>query len=84
MGNSIENFSGNDLVLLGSNLPHAWNTTEQEEPVTAIVIYLKEEFFDQSWMQSIEFESIRKLLTNMNKGIKVDDDVAVGLKRELF
>lgn len=84
VGNSIENFSGNDLVLLGSNLPHAWNTTEQEEPVTAIVIYLKEEFFDQTWMQSIEFESIRKLLTNMSKGIKVDDDVAVGLKRSFF
>src|SRR5688500_8241254 len=59
VGNSIENLCGNDLVLLGSNLPHTWNSTEQDEAVTAIVIYLKEEFLNQTWMQSIEFESIR-------------------------
>ncbi|RYY30203.1 MAG: AraC family transcriptional regulator [Chitinophagaceae bacterium] len=84
VGNSIENFGGNDLVLLGSNLPHTWNTTEQDEAVTAIVVYLKEEFFDQTWMQSIEFESIRKLLTNMSKGIKIDDDVARRMRGNFF
>jgi AraC-like DNA-binding protein len=84
VGNSIENFSGNDLVLLGSNLPHTWNTTEHDEPVTAIVVYLKEEFFDQTWVQSIEFESIRKLLTNMSKGIKIDDDVARRMRGSFF
>ncbi len=85
VGNSIENFYNEELVLLGSNLPHTWNTaTDQEQPVTAIVIYLKEEFFDKSWMQSIEFESIRNLAASMNKGIKVDNSVAAELKQKFF
>jgi AraC-like DNA-binding protein/quercetin dioxygenase-like cupin family protein len=84
VGNSIENFYEDDLVLLGSNLPHSWNTTDQEEPVTAIVVYLKEEFFDDTWMQSIEFEAIKKLLATMSKGIKVDKEVAIHLKRKFF
>ncbi|HTN07357.1 AraC family transcriptional regulator [Agriterribacter sp.] len=85
VGNSIENFYEEELVLLGSNLPHTWNSTaDQEQPVNAIVIYLKEEFFDKSWMQSIEFEAIRNLSTSMNKGIKVDSRVAAALKQKFF
>lgn len=85
VGNSIENFYDEELVLLGSNLPHTWNTTaDQEHPVNAIVIYLKEEFFDKIWMQSIEFEAIRNLATSMNKGIKVDSSVATALKQKFF
>lgn len=85
VGNSIENFYEEDLVLLGSNLPHSWNTTtDQEQPVNAIVIYLKEEFFDKNWMQSIEFEGIRNLSALMNKGIKVDNKVASELKQKFY
>lgn len=85
VGNSIENFHEEELVLLGSNLPHAWNTTiEQDQPVTAIVVYLKEDFFDKNWMQSIEFEGIRNLSALMNKGIKVDKEVASVLKQKFY
>jgi AraC-like DNA-binding protein/mannose-6-phosphate isomerase-like protein (cupin superfamily) len=81
VGNTIENFYEDDLVLLGSNLPHAWNSTaDQSQQVIAIVIYLKEEFIDKTWMQSIEFESVRKLLSAMSKGIKIDEQTAVRLK----
>lgn len=85
VGNTIENFYEDDLVLLGSNLPHAWNnTSDQTQPVTAIVIYLKEEFIDKTWMQSIEFETVRKLLAAMSKGIKVDNQTAIRLKQKFI
>ena len=81
VGNTIENFYEDDLVLLGSNLPHAWNhTADPSQQVIAIVIYLKEEFLDKTWMQSIEFETVRKLLEAMRKGIKIDTHVASRLK----
>lgn len=83
VGNSIENFYEAELVLLGSNLPHSWNTTaDYEQPVNAIVIYLKEDFLDKNWMQSIEFEGIRNLFALMKKGIKVDNKVASELKQK--
>ncbi|WP_346319196.1 AraC family transcriptional regulator [Chitinophaga sp. YIM B06452] len=81
VGNTIENFYEDDLVLLGSNLPHAWNhTADPSQQVIAIVIYLKEEFLDKTWMHSIEFETVRKLLEAMRKGIKIDTHVASRLK----
>ena len=85
VGNSIENFYEAELVLLGSNLPHSWNTTaDYEQPVNAIVIYLKEDFLDKNWMQSIEFEGIRNLFALMKKGIKVDNKVASELKQKFY
>ena len=85
VGNTIDNFYEDDLVLLGSNLPHTWNNTiDQEQPVTAIVVYLKEGFLDKIWMQSIEFEAIIKLLTAMSKGIMVENKVALILKQKFF
>jgi AraC-like DNA-binding protein len=83
VGNSIENFFDDDLVLVGSNLPHCWiNTTGDQQQTSAVVVYLKEEFLDKTWMQSCEFETIRKLLTLSNKGIKFDKTVALRIKEK--
>lgn len=85
VGNSIENFFDDDLVLLGSNLPHCWiNTSEQQQQASAIVVYIKEEFLDETWMQSCEFEAIRKLLHLSAKGIKFDKAVALKVKQKCF
>lgn len=85
VGNNIENFYEDDLVLMGSNLPHCWrNTVDQQQPASAIVIYLKEEFLDKTWTQSIEFEAIRKLLNLSSKGIKVSNTMALKLKPQFF
>ncbi len=82
VGNSTENFYQDDLVLLGSNLPHTWHRSREEgdDAVTAIVIYLKEGFLNETWMSSIEFKSISALLSEMGKGIAVDRDKALELK----
>jgi AraC-like DNA-binding protein len=83
VGNSIENFYEDDLVLIGSNLPHCWvNSTGEEQNASAIVIYLKQEFIDKTWMQSCEFETIRKMLTLSEKGIRFGRETAVRLKRK--
>ncbi|MEO6870426.1 MAG: AraC family transcriptional regulator [Ginsengibacter sp.] len=84
VGNSIENFFDDDLVLMGSNLPHTWiNTANQQQPARAIVIYLKEEFLNKTWMGSCEFEAIHQLLNSSYKGLKFDKVVAMSLKDKL-
>lgn len=81
VGNSIENFFDDDLVLIGSNLPHCWiNSNDEQQNASAVVIYLKEGFVDETWMQSCEFETIRKLLTLSEKGIRFNKEVAIKLK----
>lgn len=84
VGNSVENFFDDDLVLVGSNLPHCWidETDQQQQSANAIVVYWKEEFLDKSWMQSCEFKAIRNLLELSNKGIKFNQSVALRLKEK--
>lgn len=85
VGNSIENFFDDDLVLLGSNLPHCWiNLADHQQQTSAMVVYLKEEFLEKTWMESCEFESIRTLLDLSKKGIKFDKKVALKLKERYF
>lgn len=85
VGNSIENFYEHDLVLVGANLPHCWiDTADEQQSVKAIVIYLKEAFLDQTWMQSHELESIRQLLKLSSRGIKFEKKVALKMKERLF
>ncbi len=85
VGNSIENFSEGDLVLIGSNLPHCWiNSPGQRQAASAVVVYFKEDFVDKAWMDSVEFGSIRNLLELSHKGIKFDNTVAIKLKEKFF
>lgn len=77
VGNSIENFSDEDLVLVGSNLPHCWmNADDVKQRPDAIVIYLKPEFVDSTWMQSAEFESIQNIFRLSGKGIRFPKAIA--------
>lgn len=84
VGNSVENYFNDDLVLIGSNLPHCWidETEIQKRSPNAIVIYLKEEFLDKTWMHSHEFSTIRNLLELSNKGIKFDQSIAQRLREK--
>lgn len=86
VGNSIENFRDNDLVLVGPNLPHCWiNSEEQQQPASnAIVIYLKKEFADCEWMKTNEFAALSQLFELSQKGIKFEKSVALKLKQHFF
>jgi len=85
VGNSMENYFEEDLVLIGSNMPHCWIKSEdQQSSSRAIVIYLKEDFLDNTWMQSYEFEAIHQLLKLSGKGIKFDKEVALAVREKLF
>lgn len=85
VGNSIENFSEDDLVLIGANLPHCWiNSPEQRQAASAVVVYFKDNFVDKSWMDSEEFGSIRHLFQLSHKGIKFNKCVALKLKEKIL
>jgi len=85
VGNNFEIFSSYDLVFLGSNLPHCWinEISAEEQSPNAIVLYLKEAFFEQSWFESSEFDSIRNLLEMSRKGMKFSCDAALRQKEKL-
>lgn len=72
VGDSVQNFSDGDLVLVGSNLPHCWITNENfnksDDNVEVYVIQFKQELLINNSL--IEFNGIKKLLESAKKGIK--------------
>src|ERR1700712_196927 len=83
VGNNIENFYENDLVLLGSNLPHCWiNSSDQEEASKAVVIYLNTELV--KWLSQDQFTTISALFEKSNQGIKFKKSVALKVRPKLY
>lgn len=69
VGNTYENYTEGDLVLLGPNLPHTWTGKAVEsEPFEAIVIQFSKEFIT-AFLGFDEAYSIKKLLENSARGI---------------
>ncbi|MDN5210869.1 AraC family transcriptional regulator [Fulvivirgaceae bacterium BMA12] len=89
IGDSIERFDIDDLVLVGSNLPHCWkNEAEYFEPGTdleaqAIVIQFKADFAGQLF-QLIELQHIDQLIKSATQGIKFLDKIKPVIKQKLF
>ena len=74
VGNSHEQFSSGDLVLLGSNLPHTWwGKNEDGSPSKAIVIQFSNEFIEP-FLRLSESQSIKELLLTSAKGIRFESN----------
>jgi AraC-like DNA-binding protein len=81
VGNSIENFEDDDLVLLGPNLPHCWkNVGAQTSTAQAIVIQWNPDLLGTGWADQPEFAGIKKMLTLSEKGIRFDKTAAGKIK----
>ena len=76
VGDSIENFKPNDLVIVGSNLPHVWkNDREHYEEgsnlvAEARVILLREDCFGADFFKVPEMSSVRDLFIRAERGLK--------------
>ncbi|MBZ5859528.1 AraC family transcriptional regulator [Flavihumibacter profundi] len=77
VGDSVEKFEDNDLVLLGSSLPHYWRSDAKyfEEGadlhVEAIAIHFKEDCWGKELFDMPEFATVKKLLLDAKKGIEI-------------
>ena len=71
VGNDISNFEEGDLVLLGPELPHCWENTEDKELGTprSIVIHFYENIISSDFFNIPELEEVQRLLQKANKGI---------------
>lgn len=72
VGDSIEPFGPGDLVLLGADLPHTWNSvrSDQEKGICKAVVFQFNKGMvpdTEEWFS--EFENIQKLLRKAYRGI---------------
>lgn len=91
VGDHMENFSDQDLVMVGSNLPHVWKNDpgyfENNSSLYAHVINLQfqEDFAGKELMALPEFKYISNLVKKSNLGIRfygqTYDEVAARMQR---
>ncbi|NOR74324.1 MAG: helix-turn-helix domain-containing protein [Draconibacterium sp.] len=90
VADNIEEFSPGDLVLLGSNLPHFWKSTESlnskenHNNVNYIVVQFSNDFFKEIISEYPEFHLIKELLERSSRGIRFSADFSQKFGKKLI
>jgi AraC-like DNA-binding protein len=72
VGDHIEHYEDGDLVLVGPNLPHAWQSRSrlcETEPHRALVIWFTQAWAETLYTQYVEFTPLRALLAEAARGL---------------
>jgi AraC-like DNA-binding protein len=85
VGGGFEYFEKDDLILLGPNVPHCWrNKGVQKGNSGAIVVHWDANLLGNDWLNKREFESIAKLLSKAQYGIKFSRSFSLLMKKKLL
>ncbi len=78
IGDSVEKYSSNDLVLIGPEIYHKWDEDdvlpEKRNNAHVITIQFSKELFNQSLLSKKEFLSFKNLLKDSQRGLKFTDE----------
>lgn len=81
VGDHSEIISNLELVLVGSNLPHAWFTHQcQSKEITEVTIQFHRDLFDEKFLRRNQLSFVRTLLERSAKGIVFSAETAEILK----
>ncbi len=86
VGRNMSSFRGNDLVLIGSNLPHCWKLfpSQKNRAGSVVVQFSPEQFAPFISNQIPEFNSISSLLNRSRNGIHFPGKIADLIKEEIL
>lgn len=71
VGDSIEPYEDGDLVLLGSNLPHTWDSDPRRRgPHEAVFCQFSESFLGSDFLRSPEMAPTRRLFDRAGRGLR--------------
>lgn len=71
VGDSIEPYEEGDLVLLGSNLPHTWDSDPgRRGPHEAVFCQFSQTFLGREFLDLPELSGIRRLLGRASRGLR--------------
>lgn len=73
VGSQVEDFEKDDLILLGSNLPHCWisKPLANDELVEATVIQFKGDFLGDDFLNLPEIKRVSNLFLRAKTGLKI-------------
>ncbi|MFY7827640.1 MAG: helix-turn-helix domain-containing protein [Flectobacillus sp.] len=85
IGDHSDSIDELELVLVGSNLPHAWFTHQcQSEEIHEVTIQFHRDLFDEKFLKRNQLSFIRTLLERSSKGILFSPETALALKHRFL
>ena len=69
IGDSVEEYKGTDLVLVGSNTLHAWTSESGHNNARVITIQFARDFLERKTLALDVLEPVKKLLDNSQYGV---------------
>lgn len=86
IGDHIGNFQKDDMILMGSNLPHTWkcNLNETTDNVEALVLHFHPETFGKEFLSFSETQGINKLNELAQNGLLISGHSKEKIKRLLW
>lgn len=76
IGDRMIEYSANDFILLGPNLPHEWRSDYEESPdyhSRSLAIHFNRDLFGSGFYQLPEVSSINMILDKANRGLKIEN-----------
>lgn len=83
IGDHIGEYEDGDLVLVGPNLPHTWESQEQEDPTephVAIVMWFSREWVSTLSQSFPELRPVTQFLRSAGRGLAFGEDIAAEIR----
>ncbi len=84
IGDKIESFNSDYLVLIGANLPHTFihdnYCGKKKNPAKAIVIHFDDDFLGNDFLNLPELKEVKKIFALAKFGIKINDESIKNIK----
>jgi AraC-like DNA-binding protein len=89
IGDHSEEIGEIELVLLGSNLPHHWQThkfvpKDQNDKITEVTIQFHKDLLEEKFLQRNQVYFINSLFQKSAKGILFSEETATNLKEKIL
>ncbi len=89
IGDHSEEIGGIELVLIGSNLPHFWQThnfepKDQNDKITEVTIQFHKDLLEEKFLQRNQLFFINNLFQKASKGILFSEETANNLKEKII
>ena len=83
VGDSIEDFSTLDLVMIGPNIPHAW-FGEVEENNHVVTIQFSDKMLNFQMLEKRLFGNIKNLLVESQRGLAFSEKTQIAMKDKIL
>jgi AraC-like DNA-binding protein len=84
VGDSINVFGPDELVLFGSQLPHTFKSDPGVQRIFQTVIQFKADSLDSNLLHQPEFYKLRKMLQRSASGIRFEQELALQLRSRIL